>query len=78
MRDNSSYGNLRCHCSCPSRFLLKATAHMNRVTNLNGDDGGFKLLGQAWNCGVDELAHDFTCCACSWRRNHYRRGGGQS
>lgn len=28
------------------------------MTRLNGDEGGFKLTGQALNCGVEELSHD--------------------
>lgn len=52
-------------CSCPSSFLLKGTAYLTRVTRLNGDEGGFKLTGQALNCGVEKLARGSTCCPCS-------------
>lgn len=72
MTDNSFYSNLGWHCNCPSSFLLKATAHVNRVTTYD-DDGGFKLV-QAWNCGVKELARDFGCCACSWRGDNPQSG----
>lgn len=78
MRGNSCYCDLRCYCSCPSGFLLKHTAHLTRVTRLNGNEGGFKLTGQALNYGVEELAHDSTCCPCSREGNRQQRSGGQS
>lgn len=78
MRGNSYYSNLRCFCGCPFCFLLKGTAHLTGVTRLNGDECGFKLTGQALNCGVEDLVQDSTCCPCSREGYRHQKCGGRA